>query len=754
MHGMTQKMRRSMILTPLLPILLLACGESSSPAQTDGGGGSSGSSGSGSGGAGAGAGTAGSSGTGTRPPDPASGFDQRPVNNTCTASQALPASAGAVRVERAFPNLSFSKLTGLVHHGSRWWVIEKSGLVKTFNADNSVSEAATALDIRSQVESGPNEMGLLAITVAPDFAASGRLYVMYTAKGFESRISRFTSDDGGLSFDNEQVLLQFRQRHENHNGGHLAFGPDNMIYASFGDGGAQNDPDGHGQNPFTWFSTVLRIDVSGGGADYTIPSDNPFADGVHGAPEVWAYGFRNPWRFSFDRGTGTLFLADVGGGEEEEVNRVEKGGNYGWPHREGNRCNREPCDNPDYIHPVLSYKHSEFANLSQPLSVVGGHVYRGSIPSLQGVYVFSDVYQPAPIWGIVYNEQGDPEKVELASFPGNISAFAEDADGELYIGSYSGGIHKITSAEGGTGYTFPAKLSDTGCARPENPTLPAEGLVPFGVNMELWSDGADKKRWAALPHGTGATTLEDGDLDFPNGTVLVKEFSRGGKRLETRLLVKHHDGTWAGYPYRWNSDETDAVLVPEGADVPTDQGTWHIPSQAECLSCHTVASGGALGPELGQLNGDFHYARSGRTANQLYTWAHITLLESDPGPPTSVPAMATLDGNGSTGDIARAYLHTNCANCHRPGGMAQSDFDLRWQVKLEDTGICGTDADRGDMGVPNAKILAPGHPEQSVMTLRMRDLSDKRMPNIGSTVVDTQGVEAVENWIRALKACP
>jgi uncharacterized repeat protein (TIGR03806 family) len=676
----------------------------------------------------------------------------------------LPSEADSIGLQRVFAGLTLYKITALAqipNDQSQWWVSEQRGLISVFDAVDNVSSASVALDIRGSVGTSGNEMGLLGFAFPPDFASNGYIYVSYTAPGPVSRISRFKSSDGGSTFpaNSEQILLSVAQPFENHNGGDLKFGPDGMLYATFGDGGNDSwigDPSDNGQNPHTLLGSILRLDVSPAGATYDIPVDNPFADGVSGAPEVWAHGFRNPWRMSFDRSTGEVWAGDVGDSDYEEVNQVVKGGNYGWAVKEAEKCYRStPCDDTGLIGPVVSYAHADYGN-SQPLSVIGGYVYRGDvIPSLQGVYLFADVYSPGPIWGIAYDQStGAASKKKLADANTNLTTFAEDNAGELYLAGFAGDIYKIVSASGGGGVTFPNKLSETGCFEANDPTTPTGGLVPFDVNQPLWSDNAQKRRWVALPEGTTAQVQSDGDIDFPVGTVLVKEFMLDGKRLETRLLVQHAQDEWKGYAYEWLANGSDALLVTDGATVNTAQGDWQIPNQGECVTCHTSAAGFSLGPELAQLNRTVLYPSTGRTANQITTWSSVGLFATDPGQSSGLAALATMAGNGSLEDKSRGYLHANCSNCHRPGSTAQTDLDLRWYRPFADTDSCNVDPDRGNLGVSGAKLIAPGASGKSIIPLRMRDTGQYRMPALGTTIVHDEAVDVIEAWVDSLQSCP
>jgi uncharacterized repeat protein (TIGR03806 family) len=309
------------------------------------------------------------------------------------------------------------------------------------------------------------------------------------------------------------------------------------------------------------------------------------------------------------------------------------------------------------------------------------------------------------------------------------------------------------------GDPFPATLSATGCGWADDPTWPSPGMIPYSVNAALWSDGADKERFLAIPDGGKIRIGSDGDWDFPNGTVLIKTFRFDGKRIETRLFMRHGDGEWAGYSYEWNSDETDATLVPDGGKSrmvgKMNDVEWTYPSRSDCTKCHTAQAGFSLGLETAQLNRTQLYS-NGRRANQLVTFAHIGLFDAPlTGPVDKLPRLADPSGSdGTPTERARAYLHGNCANCHRPGVVPDVDLDLRATIALADTHGCDVVPIKGSIGLgPGGKLIAPGHRELPMLPLRMQLLNSNRMPPVASSIVDSDGVRLVEGWIAAMKDC-
>jgi uncharacterized repeat protein (TIGR03806 family) len=683
------------------------------------------------------------------------GIDARPQNSTCVA-QPRPVDTSGVGVMSVWAQLGINTPIAMRQapgDDTRYYVVEKGGTVRTFLANSTMLEPF--INIQARVNSAPNEAGLLGMAFHPNWQTNHQVFLSYTAHSngspadLLSTVSRFTSNDGGKTLDpaSEQVLLTLSQPYENHNGGNILFGPDGYLYIGFGDGGSGGDPMQNGQNLNVLFGKMLRINVDSG-TPYSIPASNPFAMGG-GKPEIYAWGLRNPWRWSFDRGTGDLWMGDVGQNQFEEVDRIELGGNYGWNTTEGLHCyGTMPCARGGITDPLVEYDHS------QGNCVIGGYVYRGSaIPSLVGTYIYSD-NGSGNVWALNFDPvTGKGTPVLLVKSGISPTSFAEGNDGELYLLHYGAGdvVRKLVPTGMPGPSTFPQKLSQTGCVNPSQPTEAAAGLIPYDLNVSLWSDGAAKRRWAALPDGKTVHVNADGDFDFPVGSVLMKEFSLAGKRIETRLIMRHADGDWAGYSYEWSDDESDATLLPGGKTRAVGAQSWSYPSRDQCLQCHTVAAGRTLGPELAQLDKDYKYD-GGRIANELATWEHIGLFDAPLPTPRPSP-LPGVDGNAPLEARARGYLHANCAMCHRPGGTSQAPADFRSTTPLAMMGICNADPTQGSLGVTGAKLLVPGHPEQSILSLRIHATNVDRMPPLASSVVDATGTQVIDDWIRSLASC-
>jgi len=442
----------------------------------------------------------------------------------------------------------------------------------------------------------------------------------------------------------------------------------------------------------------------------------------------------------------------VGQNDWEEVDKVELGGNYGWRIMEGNACyNPTNCSDAGLIRPHAVYPTSAS-------SVVAGEVYYGSdLPELTGVLLYSDYYD-GDIYGLFSDAiTGLPAPALVANSNRTVVDFAAGADGEVYVADHgNGGIYRLERLGTTPVDPFPQTLTETGCFDASDATQPVEGMIPYTTSHAFWSDGAAKDRWFAIPDGTTITVGDDGDWELPIGSVTVKHFDLDGQRVETRLLVRHDDGEWAGYAYAWDAGGADATLLAGGLLVDTGGQEWSVPSRSDCMLCHTTAAGGSLGFETMQLNVEHDYPASGLRANQLATLDHIGMFTAALGDPDTLPVLpARGDVAASVEDQARAYLHTNCSQCHRPGGPGRGDLDMRWSTALADMNLCDVPPEHGDLDLGgSARVLAPGDPAASVISNRMHRRDAYQMPPLGSTEVDAEGAAWVDAWIASLSSCP
>lgn len=372
-----------------------------------------------------------------------------------------PPAAITIELQQVFTQITLQSPIAFLQapgDSSRWFVVEQQGIVKVFpnNANVTDADVDIYIDISARVQSG-GERGLLGMAFHPDHGTNNnfQVFLSYTRNNggqLESAVSRFYSLDNGATLDNsiEDIILTIAQDNSNHNGGHIAFGPDGLLYAGWGDGGGGGDPLERAQDTNYLLGTMTRIDVDNG-TPYAIPAGNPFSanaatlcsQGFNGGdcPEIFAWGLRNPWRWSFDRQTGALWAGDVGQGAWEEIDRIEVGKNYGWDEREGAHC-FEPATGcaTDSIDPITEYSHS----VGQ--SITGGYVYRGAaITELQGSYLYGD-FVSGRIWAVPAISQQGATGIEILNTSLSIASFAQDNDGELYVINYAGEIYQVIDA--------------------------------------------------------------------------------------------------------------------------------------------------------------------------------------------------------------------------------------------------------------------------------------------------------------------
>ncbi|WP_232219597.1 PQQ-dependent sugar dehydrogenase [Carnobacterium pleistocenium] len=347
----------------------------------------------------------------------------------------------------AYPDLSFDQplhYTTADDGTDQVFVVERTGEIKTFENNEEATEAKVVVDLSTKIDFNGQEKGLLGLAFHPEFEENGYFYVNYTTEN-NTVISRFTTDPATLAeadLASEEILLEFPQPYQNHNGGHLAFGPDGYLYIATGDGGSSGDPQGNAQDLTKIYGKLLRIDVdtADGDKNYGIPEDNPYSGNTTGyVEEIFAYGLRNPWKFSFDENRDLLFAADVGQNAMEEINLIESGGNYGWNIMEGTMKYQasDDIDSAELEEPIWEYDRS----LGQ--SITGGYTYYGEEnPSLNGVYIYGD-FISGTIWGLWLDENQQAENVELLDTDLMISSFGVDEQGELIIVDFNGKLYKL-----------------------------------------------------------------------------------------------------------------------------------------------------------------------------------------------------------------------------------------------------------------------------------------------------------------------
>jgi len=702
---------------------------------------------------------------GSDPPDNGGGVSP----NTCVAP-AEPALGEHLRLERIFPEVTLSLPVAMVEEpesDARWYVVEQKGRI--LSIDRGTADVDVALDWRDRVidrEATHNyEAGLLGLAFHPDYQQNGRVFVYATLEPEPGEVCALVvleelQRTAPGRFDPEPVrrILEARSncriREDGtpitiHHGGTLHFDPsDGSLVIGIGDLNRRPSAGDPGQVE----GTLLRLDVdtaTEGVPVQTLP-------GVNVPAETIAHGFRNPWKWSFDRLTGDLWVGDVGERRWEEINQIAPGqitpgGHYGWPIVEGESCVTEPCTVEDFVAPSIMYPHGDGC------AVTGGYVYRGTLhEELRGVYIYAD-WCSGQIWGRF--PDGSVGLLAFAEF--QVSSFAEDAQGELYVIDHVGALYRLASFQRADRDDFPTRLSETGCTLATDPTQPIPELVPYELNILFWSDTADKRRWMSLPNGAEASIGDDGDWTFPIGTVLMKEFRLGDQRVETRLFMHHADGGWQGYSYAWNPEQTEAVLVPPFGDrrlIESAGQDWIYPGRQQCLRCHTGAAGRALGPEIAQLDRIIEEQPDVAGMDQL-SWLVARgvvsgdrvadFAETPPFFDWRRTPMTFVD----TEAAARGYLHTNCSFCHRPGGPTAMVVDFRAARALNEMGVCNVISDRGELGIDDLLRLAPGEPERSAIWHRMLDRGEYRMPPLASLIADDTALDRVGSWIASLEGC-
>ena len=710
-------------------------------------------------------------------------FAVRPDNLSCIAPPAE-VSGSTVDKIKPFPQIPYftlaTKMLQPPGDSSRWFVLEQGGLVKVFDVADP-ADVRTYLDLSGDLIA-EGESGLLGFAFDPDFPSVPEVYAVYSSAAKVTTLKRFILDDTDAPVSPvEQIVLTLNQSFTGHNGGDVAFGPDGMLYLAFGEDVRQD----YAQQTTNLYGSMIRIDVRGvawPSPAYTIPIGNAFpstnpkcgptSTNVADCPEIFAWGFRNPWRWSFDVETGDIWLGDVGNHDKEEINIVQVGGNYGWPCFEGTDTGSCADPNVSMIAPTFEYTHADGR------AVVGGTVYRGSaIPELYGHYVFNDLGGSGkPIWELLPDGNGGYVKNQIQTLYSNTTNLAAGADNELYfIVHYSpdwnpGGwvppsIGKLVPAVNGDPEAPVSPIADdlaaTGCVDPLDPTQPALGLIPYDINARFWSDNAVKSRYMALPNGTTIDINGEDDWEFPVGTVLVKNFRLHGKLIETRLLMNRLDasigaGRWEGFSYEWDDTETSATRVIGGKNKVIGSQNWIYPSGGNCDQCHTGASGGSLGPETAQLNREYLYPTTSEYVNQLEKLDEIGMFTSPLGAsPDLLPRLVDpYDDSEPLEARARSYMHTNCAQCHRPGTGNPSNMDWRYTTLLANTNACDVAPSAGDLGIgPSARLIAPADPDSSVVLSRMSRRDAAGMPPIGSDIHDVEGAALLAEWIENLESC-
>ena len=706
-----------------------------------------------------------------------------------------------------FPTVRFNQPVQVVfppEDNPRLFVVEKIGRIVVIT-DRDAPMLQTFLSLGTKVYNF-SESGLLSLAFHPNYKENGRLFIYYVAQewngtswNYFNRLSELSTDPNNPNRalpESEKVLINQPDRHSDHNGGGMLFGPDGYLYLTIGDEGEFYDILGNGQKlDHNLFAGMLRIDVDkregnlkpnphvANSDHYAIPSDNPFVDltehqGVELEAEMirtefYAIGMRNPWRFAFDPLTRKLYAGDTGDHTREEINEIVSGGNYGWPKREGSLPGppRHAIYDKDhgFIDPIAEYGREDGND------VAGMLVYRGTqFPELDGSILFSD-YFGGWLGRAKLTDDGSPH-IEWLAWDGHIADIGLDpVDGRILMADMSEGRIKFLIPPSAMNLTdLPPTLADTRAFLDVKNFVLHPSWIPYEINVPFWSDHAIKTRWISMPSANAAMRFkEDEPWAFPGGTIFMKHFDmetrRGDpitkKRLETRFLVYTALGNYYGITYRWNEAQDNAILIPpEGLkemltieeDGVERLQEWHYPGARECMACH---NGGpdfkeagrfgryALGFNTEQLN--MHTDLEGEVIHQLHAMDRAGKLNPPLTKPVDqLPTMAGADNEeASLAFRVRSYLASNCEACHE---NITSRSRLRWNATLAvntpETFLIHEEP-YNPMGIPGGRLIHRFDPTKSILLERIRRNGIERMPPLGSSEIDEKAVTLIRRWI-------
>jgi uncharacterized repeat protein (TIGR03806 family) len=708
-------------------------------------------------------------------------------------------------------------------------VPEREGRLIVFENDPDVTDAVVALDLRHQVQ-GNGDGGLLGLVFHPDFGKTGArheksiflnyLYIEQPRSDAHdepnidtyARLARFDYDieTHQLVPESEELLIDQLDENVWHQGGSMFFHPrDGFLYFAVGDeGGSYCRLENCQRIDKDLFSGVLRIDVDQRGGDishpidrqpksgvtggYYIPNDNPFVGNPGILEEFYALGLRSPHRMTYDSIDDLSWIGEVGQSTHEELNVLRRGANYQWAFFEGTSETETEMPEPiwgDETAPVLEFLREEAR------SIIGGYVYRGGrFPDLYGQYIYAD-YIYGDVYALTYEKkQGETppgenlvdvlrnDKLltsEYKELTNGITSFGHDENGELFITTLGENSQILTlETEGAQSKpNVPKRLSDTHLIladsfKPGAALSAGKEFLPYEVNSPLYSDGADKTRFVAVPRNSRVKFSESGSWQFPPGTVFLKHFqialdaSRPDEktRLETRVLVVQEktEGVY-GMTYRWNAAQTNANLVEtrttwnllrKDAEGTEFTQSYVLPGRSDCLTCHTRAAGYVLGVRTAQLNGEATYEPACEE-NQLLAWDRVDLFDksalAEGQTVDQLPRLVSLqDDSASLEERVRSYWDSNCSMCHRPDHLIRALWDARIETPLQDQGVVQV-VPFGGAGDPNDLLVFPGRPDDSLIYKRTATTDDSLiMPPLGRRTEDQTFTDVLRRYIEEL----
>jgi glucose/arabinose dehydrogenase/mono/diheme cytochrome c family protein len=656
--------------------------------------------------------------------------------------------------EVIWPHISFSYGLSITHLESEnlMFITEQFGKIWSLPADltSHPEKAELVLNVENHVDDFLQALGL---AFHPEFQKNRQVFLYYisgTDEDRENRLSRFLMDDKlQIVPGSEENLIKFPS--QGHSGGDIKFGPDGMLYFPIGDLSPAwpPDPNNAGQNLGSLASSILRIDVDSRdpGLPYHIPNDNPFVNHEGARPEIWAYGFRNPWRISFHPETGEVWTGDVGWEMWEMVYRVEKGGNYGWSIQEGPMPIKEtqPRGPTPISPPTATYSHVEGA------SVTGGYfITSPRLPDLKGAYIYGD-YVTGKVWALNWDGKRVIRNRSIADTGLPIVTFGQDTKGDLIFLTFpdDGHLYRLVpNPQTDSNNDFPKFLSETGVFQNLKKQEAAPGVYSFSIQAPAWHDGYDSKYWVGVPGTAGIKTdildIQSFPLiryEKPKDTVLVKTVRKAGRNIETQIL--HWDSYWKGYTYQWNEDQKDATLVrKEGLDTMINGNPYRFPGRDECVRCHGSNLNGPLAFFPGQMDRE----------DQLERFSELGIIEETFVDTAKFqPLSNPYDEAASIETRARSWLHINCSHCHRLSGGSGTTSQMNVAAPVDQLNLIESPALRGEFGIENAFLIEPGNPYRSALYYRIATKGAGHMPMIGAKTIDPNGVRLVHDWIRSLK---